>query len=418
VSGPRQDVRGSSLRVAAGATLVVAILYVVVAVGAFALVTRTLTAQLDARLTDSLNHIVAQPDRPGPGGGFQAPPPDRPFGPTQLVWTVLPDGTIIANTSGADLPAGATTVTAPETITVGGVDVRVTGASAGDRYVIVGQRTAELAATQATLLAAEIIIGAVLLLLVFIGAVAVGRRVAAPIERARQRQLAFSADASHELRTPVSVIEAQTSLALAAERDAEADRRAFERIDRETHRIRHLLDDLLWLARFDALRGAPDSEPVDVGVMAWATADRFGVVAEARHLDLAVRVAPGSHVVAIPPDWLDRLLGVLVDNACKFTPDGGAVRIDVAAEGIRVTLAVDDAGPGIPPEEREQVFDRFHRATARGGGAGLGLAIADGIVRASHGRWRVTTSDLGGASFAVSWPRGLSEASGSTPSPA
>ena len=418
MTGPRRDVRAASIRVAGGATLVVAAIYLAVAAGAFILLTNTLTGQLDARLVDSLAHITNQPDHPGPGGGFDAPPPDRPFGPTQLVWTVLPNGTVISNTSGANLPAGATKVTSPETISVGGVDVRVTGANAGDRHVIVGQRTAELAATQATLLLAELIIGPVLLLLVFIGAVVIGRRVAAPIERARQRQLAFSADASHELRTPLSVIEAQTSLSLAGQREPSADRAAFERIDRESHRIRRLVDDLLWLARFDALRGAPDAEPVDVGVMATATADRFGVVAEAGKLRLAVEVGAGTHVVTIPPEWLDRLLGVLVDNACKFSPDGGAVRITVGAEGSRVTLPVDDAGPGIPPDQRELVFDRFHRASSSGSGAGLGLAIADSIVRATHGRWRLGTSDLGGASFAVSWTRGLVESRGGGAAPA
>jgi signal transduction histidine kinase len=143
--------------------------------------------------------------------------------------------------------------------------------------------------------------------------------------------------------------------------------------------------------------------------MASATADRFGVVAEARGLTLAVEATPGDHVVAIPPDWLDRLLGVLVDNACKFAPDGSTVRIAVATEAGRVTLAVDDAGPGIPADQRDRIFDRFHRATDAGSGAGLGLAIADGIVRATHGRWRVGTSTLGGASLAVSWPRALGE---------
>jgi signal transduction histidine kinase len=412
MSGPRRDVRSASIRVALGATGIVAVFYLIVAVGVFAAVTNALTAQLDARLTDSLAHIASEPGHPPSGGGFDAPPPDRPFGPTQLVWTVFPDGTVISNTPDAVLPAEAATVSTPETISVGGTDVRVTGTSVGDQYVIVGQRTAELQATQATVLVAELIIGPVLLVLVFLGAVAIGRRVAAPIERARQRQLAFSADASHELRTPVSVIEAQTSLALTGERDPDADREAFQRIDRETRRIRRLLDDLLWLARFDAFRGAPNAEPVDVGVLARATADRFAIVAEARHLALTVDVAAGDHVIAIPPDWLDRLLGVLVDNACKYAPDGSAVRISVVDESGRVALAVDDAGPGIPPEQRDAIFDRFHRASDTGAGAGLGLAIADGIVRATHGRWRVGTSSLGGASMSVSWPRILRDVPG------
>jgi signal transduction histidine kinase len=414
VSGPRRDIRTASIRVALGATAVVAAMYVIVALGVFVIVTNTLTSQLDARLAHDLQRTLAGPGAPPPDGGFQAPAPDRPFGPPILVWTVLPDGTVIANTSGADLPAAAVDVTTPETVVVGGEDVRVTGGTAGDNHVIVGQRTAEVTATQQTLLVAELIIGVVLLVLVFVGAVAVGRRVAAPIERARQRQLAFSADASHELRTPVSVIEAQTSLALAGAREPEADRRAFERIDRESRRIRRILEDLLWLARFDALRGAPDAEPVNVGVIAAATADRFGVVAAARGITITVAGAPGDHVVAIPPEWLDRLLGVLVDNACKFAPDGSTVRIVVGSEAGRVTLAVEDAGPGIPVEQRDRIFDRFHRATDGGSGAGLGLAIADGIVRATHGRWRVAESDQGGASMAVSWPRALANQDGET----
>jgi signal transduction histidine kinase len=73
-----------------------------------------------------------------------------------------------------------------------------------------------------------------------------------------------------------------------------------------------------------------------------------------------------------------------------------------------VRLTVDDSGPGIPPEQRSRVFDRFHRATDAPGGAGLGLAIADAIVRATGGRWTIGTSAAGGASVSVSWPRSIS----------
>ena len=106
-----------------------------------------------------------------------------------------------------------------------------------------------------------------------------------------------------------------------------------------------------------------------------------------------------------PPEWLDRLLGVLLDNACKYSPEGGAIAVSVAGQGRRVRLTVDDSGPGIPAEERGRVFDRFHRATDSPGGAGLGLAIADAIVHATAGRWSIATSPAGGASVTVTWPR-------------
>ena len=96
--------------------------------------------------------------------------------------------------------------------------------------------------------------------------------------------------------------------------------------------MRRLLDDLLWLARFDATSSPPNVEPVDLGVLAAQTVDRFGVVAEARHLQLDVRVPNESLVINAPPEWLDRLLGVLLDNACKYSPEGTAVTVCVVPE--------------------------------------------------------------------------------------
>ena len=101
----------------------------------------------------------------------------------------------------------------------------------------------------------------------------------------------------------------------------------------------------------------------------------------------------------------------------------GARVVRVAVEGNRIKLVVDDSGPGIPADQRGQIFDRFRRATDQPGGAGLGLAIADAVVRATNGRWEVGASAAGGASMAVSWPRLLARpsatraASSETPPP-
>src|SRR5256886_6697408 len=176
--------------------------------------------------------------------------------------------------------------------------------------------------------------------------------------------------------------------------------------------MRRLVDDLLWLARFEAMPHSDRSEPVDVGVMAQQAVDRFAAVAEARHQRLTVRVSVDSHVIAASPEWLDHLVGVLLDNACKYTPEQGAIEVRVAAEGNRIKLVVDDSGPGIPPEQRGAIFDRFQRATDQPSGAGLGLAIADAVVRATNGRWEVGASPAGGASMAVTWPRLLARPAG------
>ena len=399
-----QEVRRQSIRVALAATAVVAIVYFAVSVAVVAIVDRNLTAQIDGQLTDALRRSLSQPF-PGGGGHYAPPDSGRPGGLPFLTWTVQPNGTVFAPDSNPTLPAAYQTATSPQTASIGGIDMRIAGAPAGDDYVIVGQNLDSVAQAQSTLILAELLIGPLLLLVVFVGAVAIGRRVAGPIERASRRQLEFTADASHELRTPLSVIEAHTSLALAQDRSEAWYRTAFERVDLESKRMRRLLDDLLWLARFDATSVPPNVEPVDLGVLAAQTADRFGVVAEARHLRLDIRVPDESLVINAPPEWLDRLLGVLLDNACKYSPDGGAVTVSVVPERTRIALVVDDTGPGIPEAERAQIFDRFHRASAEQGGAGLGLAIADAIVRATNGRWRVDGAPSGGARMAVSWER-------------
>src|SRR5207245_2497631 len=132
-------------------------------------------------------------------------------------------------------------------------------------------------------------------------------------------------------------------------------------------------------------------------------------LAEAAGIALTVHVPEDSAIVSAPPEWLDRLLGVLLDNAIKYSNRGGAVEVAVRAEGGRVHLVVDDSGPGIPPEERPRIFDRFHRASERAGGAGLGLAIADAVVRATQGHWEIGTSPARGASMAITWTRALVE---------
>ncbi len=412
------DVRRLSIRVALAATGLVGLAYLIVALAVVVLVTGNLTQQIDDRLTDGLSYV----NGPIPGGGHYEPPaPSRPgqvYGPRLLVWTIDEGGAVFTtDSSNPDLPVSLRHVTGPQDAQIGGTDVRIQGRAAGDDYVVVAQTLDGVAQAQSQVIRAELLIGPLLLIAVFVGAVAVGRRVATPIELARRRQLEFTADASHELRTPLSVIEAQTSLALGGTRDETWYRTAFQRVDLESQRMRRLLDDLLWLARFDATQAQPDAEPVDLGVLAAQTADRFGVVAETRHLALELRIPPDSLVVSAPPEWLDRLLGVLLDNACKYSPDGGTVTVSVASERNRIALTVDDAGPGIPEAERDRIFDRFHRATDATSGAGLGLAIADAIVRATGGQWRVAGAPAGGARMTVSWPRAFAGPRESTTRP-
>ena len=406
-----QDVRRASIRVALAATGAVAAVYVAIAVAVLLIVTSNLTAKTDADLAGILGHIADEASRPGGpggpdgGGGFELPSERGPLDPNTVIWTVRANGSVTSNNSLLELPVAYRRVTGPSTTSLAGTNVRLEGRAISSSYVVVGQNMAPVEATQSTIVLAELLIGPILLIAVFLGAVAIGRRVATPIEVARRRQLDFSADASHELRTPLSVIEAHTSLALVQERDTAWYRNAFERVSDESRRMRRMLDDLLWLSRFDASQGRPNTEPVDLGILASQAVGRFRAIAEARNQRLDVEAAPGQ-VINAPPEWLDRLLGVLLDNACKYSPEDGAIRVSVEPDAGRIRLRVDDSGPGIPEDQRTRIFDRFHRASEEAGGAGLGLAIADEIVRATNGRWLLEEVPDGGARINVSWPRG------------
>jgi signal transduction histidine kinase len=208
------------------------------------------------------------------------------------------------------------------------------------------------------------------------------------------------------------VISAETSIALGAERKADDYRSALTRIQGESERLRHIVEDLLWLGRFDSQPPPPGNEPLDLATIASGCADRFDAIARSNSIDLRVAgPSPEPAWISAPPEWIDRLGGVLVDNACRYAGPGGTVRISVGHRASRVTLTVEDSGPGIPAADRSRLFDRFHRAE-QGGGAGLGLAIADSIVRSTGGQWRIGDSPLGGALFGISWRRVTSRQGG------
>jgi len=416
---PHRDVRRQSIRVALVATAIVALLYLAISVVVVVTVTGNLTSQIDTRLTSILSNAAANgslttgDDVNRVGDDGRTGGDDRQFGPPILVWRIPAGGSatyVGPSNYAVDLPASYASIASPETVVINGTNLRMAGRQVGPAYYVTAQTLSQVTDAQATLVLAEVVIAPFLLLLVFAGAVIVGRRVAAPVDEARRRQLEFTADASHELRTPLSVIEAHTSLALAEDRSPDWYRSAFERVGDETGRMRRLLEDMLWLARFDATAPRLSAEPVDLGVLAEAAADRFVAVAQARDLTLQVHVPSTSVIVAAPAEWLDRLIGVLLDNACKYAPDGGSVGVAVTLDHGRVILTVDDSGRGIPEAERSRVFDRFHRSTDAHPGAGLGLAIGDAIVRATGGQWRIGTPPAGGARMAVSWPRWLPKA--------
>jgi signal transduction histidine kinase len=178
-----------------------------------------------------------------------------------------------------------------------------------------------------------------------------------------------------------------------------------ERVASESWRLRSIVDDLLWLARYDADAPAAATDTVtDIRTVAQRCATRFESIAIAGSFELVQLADPAPMApITADPEAIDRLVSVLLDNACRYAGAGGRVELRIACSGGQVTLSVDDSGPGIPAGQKELILDRFHRADDRPGGTGLGLAIADAVVRSSDGTWSIGRSRLGGAHMAVSW---------------
>jgi heavy metal sensor kinase len=217
----------------------------------------------------------------------------------------------------------------------------------------------------------------------------------------------FTADASHELRTPLAAIRVEAEAVLDRAATVDECKAVIGSILEECGRLARLADQLLALAREDA--GVARHEPgsVDLGELVGAVADALRPVAEASGLALVTDLAPGV-VVRGDPVRLRQVAVNLIDNAVKYTPAGGTVRVGVGRRGGRAEVTVADTGEGIPAEHLPRVFDRFYRVDkARGretGGTGLGLSIARSVMTAHGGSIELASEPGGGTTATVVLP--------------
>jgi signal transduction histidine kinase len=232
-------------------------------------------------------------------------------------------------------------------------------------------------------------------------------------QSALDRQRRFVADASHELRTPLTSILANLEL-LAADLEGENAEIAGSAL-RSSRRMRRLVADLLLLARADAGRVAR-REPVNAGAVVREAAGEAAPLARGHGLTVDVqRGAP--MVVEAPGDELHRLVLNLIQNALVHTPEGTAVDVHARREGGDVVIEVSDEGPGIPPELRDEIFDRFVRGNGDRGtaGSGLGLAIVRAVAESLGGGVELDTGEAGGARFTVRIPAAGTETGPESP---
>jgi len=213
-------------------------------------------------------------------------------------------------------------------------------------------------------------------------------------------QQEFLANASHQLRTPLTGLRLRLE-AIGQEGGFAAEQAG--KAEAEVDRLAGLVEDLLVLARAASVQST--GGPVDLNTCARDAVDRWAATAASQGKTLAAGRAEPAEVWAEPAD-VDHVLDNLIENAIRYTPDGTTVGVEVRSVGPLAVLAVSDDGPGIPPEDRTRIFERFYRgSTGRrsGSGTGLGLAIVDELVR----RWggEVRLGEGPGTRFEASFPR-------------
>jgi signal transduction histidine kinase len=196
----------------------------------------------------------------------------------------------------------------------------------------------------------------------------------------------FSADAAHELRTPLTIMRGELELVVSGERLPPDIDSAISNALEEITRLSGIVDSLITLSRMDSLWGKQAHGPVDLRALTVETIEQMNLLAEEKHIALR-RPAGSPVVVAGDHDRLKQVLVNLLDNAIKYTPNGGWVSVETGIDGDLGFVAVEDSGIGIDRDHQIRVFDRFYRVSPdRGdGGAGLGLAIVKSICNAHGG---------------------------------
>jgi two-component system, OmpR family, heavy metal sensor histidine kinase CusS len=240
------------------------------------------------------------------------------------------------------------------------------------------------------------------------------------IESAFQRITQFTADASHELRTPVSLIRTEAELALRRSRGEVEYKESLRHILLEAERTTVLIEQLLSMARADSGREALQLEPVDLRQTLRSVADGWQQVASIRNLQFSASLDAPDFSVRGDETLLRRLADILLDNAFKYTPSPGSVHLSLETQGESAVIRVQDSGVGIAEEEQRKIFERFYRvdkARSRAqGGAGLGLSIAQWIVTQHGGSIHVESQPGQGSTFRVELP--MTAAAVQNPTPA
>lgn len=234
-------------------------------------------------------------------------------------------------------------------------------------------------------------------------------RMFARLETSFEAMKRFTADASHELRSPLATVRNTIDVTLEQPRSTEEYESAMRSMGEEVDRIRTIVDDLLFLARADASRVVMKFSPMRLDPILEAQVEAHQFQAQERKIDFGIQGLVPDEIHG-DERWLHQVVGNLLDNALKYTPMGGKVTVDLRRLDGRVQLLVHDSGPGIPEQDLARVFERFFRSDASRSrskvqGVGLGLSIAAWVVKEHGGTINASNRPEGGTTLTVEFPQ-------------
>ncbi len=229
-------------------------------------------------------------------------------------------------------------------------------------------------------------------------------RIQIGVEKIRQ----FSSDASHELRTPLTIMRGEIEIALRKQRSGKAYQGILKSLMEEVQRMEKIVEDLLFITRADSGHVPLENIEVNLKELTEELVRKMQPMAEGKRLDVTLHSETDEIFYQIDPGKFNQLIGNILDNAIKYTGQGGRVNIGIRQEDDQVIIEIKDNGIGIPENEISRVFDRFYRVDKSRSGAdksnGLGLSICKWIVEAYHGDIRIVSKEGKGTTVAISLP--------------